>query len=481
MRSLVSRWPTELLLPVLIAGLETAAIAPLIHIFGTGFLFLQPLSAPWPLAIGAIGLLAFWSTRIVAVRVGSLAAERILSFILWLAALMVWLSWQYGAWWELDSSRSLQSTQRYLIVPVVLSVLAWWRGLTYASEPAPFTSGAVRVIVRTAWIVLVVEIVVSAALNNQTGNDALQSGRVAVPVAVICGLLAMAVAQIEQAKQSALRSKGRTPDRRTWVVFAIGATAVIIVGSLVVSSVLGQENWSVLYEPLVFGLRLLSTGLLYVLLALAFVVFLLLSPLIWLIRYAISGSEPTEPPLTSPSGFSEFTTDAQSQLAPNLVQGLRWALVAIVVPLVIFIVLRSLRRYQNNEREEEVDEERESLWSRDMVAGQLRDLFGKWNLRSARGHPLDLTREPTSVRDAYRYLTVLAARHGDARSPSETPSAFSSRMQETWSDVDPEIADLTDRYLRVRYGEFPDDPERDAARSDWRAIWRNHPLDKDGT
>ena len=92
-----------------------------------------------------------------------------------------------------------------------------------------------------------------------------------------------------------------------------------------------------------------------------------------------------------------------------------------------------------------------------------------------------LTREPTSVRDAYRYLTVLAARHGDARSPSETPSAFSSRMKETWSDVDPEIADLTDRYLRVRYGEFPDDPERDAARSDWRAIWRNHPLDKDGT
>ena len=174
-----------------------------------------------------------------------------------------------------------------------------------------------RVIVRTAWIVLVVEIMVSAGFEQSNRKRALQSGRVAVPVAVICGLLAMAVAQIEQAKQSALaeqRADAGPADLGRLCHWRHGGHHRRLAGR---ERCARPEIWSVLYEPLVFGLRLLSTGLLYVLLALAFVVFLLLSPLIWLIRYAISGSEPTEPPLTSPSGFSEFTTDAQSQLAPT--------------------------------------------------------------------------------------------------------------------------------------------------------------------
>ena len=129
MRSLVSRWPTELLLPVLIAGLETAAIAPLIHIFGTGFLFLQPLSAPWPLAIGAIGLLAFWSTRIRrrASRFSRGGAHSLVHSRGWHADGLAQLAIRglVGT----RCSRRAPVDPRYLIVPVVLSVLAWWRGL----------------------------------------------------------------------------------------------------------------------------------------------------------------------------------------------------------------------------------------------------------------------------------------------------------------------------------------------------------------
>lgn len=481
MRRIVSRWPTNLLLPVLVAGVETAAIAPLIHLFGPGFLLANPSPAPWPVAVAVTGLVAFWSTRLFTTLGLSLRVGRVLSLVVWLGTVVIWIALQYGTWNELNVGSWLAPAQRYLALPVVLSLIAWWRGLTYGSDPTPFTSDALRVVVRTAWIALVIELLIAATMSNPTAHDALASGRLAVPVAVICGLLAVATAQIEQARQTARRRSGHTPERRTWLAFAVVATAVIVLVGLLVGGLLGHDVWSVLYHPVVIGLRWLSIGLLYALLAFAFVLFLLLSPVLWLARFALRGSAPPKKPaITNPPDFSKYAHHAQSHLAPNLVLGIRWALVLIIVPLVALAVLGALRRYHDFRKEEDVDERRESLWSRDMALKQLRGLFGSRQRPAPAGKPLDLSREPVTVRDAYRFLTVLAARDGAARPPSETPSEFSARIGRKWADVGTQIDDLTSRYLRVRYGDHPDEPERDGARADWRAIWHEHQPDHRG-
>jgi hypothetical protein len=466
MRWIGSRWPTELLLPVLVAALQAAVAAPLLHLLGAGAFAIHPGEIPWPPALAIVGLAAFWSTHLLAGRGLSLTPARALSLLLWIATTAIWLVWQYGA--ERDAL-----IRRAPLFAAVLAFLAWWRGVGVGSDPEPFRPAALRRLTQLAWLTLTVELVIAALGNGAAAEDALASGRVAAPVAIISGLLAVAAGEIEQARLTAIRRGGRAPGRGTWLTFAGGATFAIVIVALLIGGLIGQDVWNILAWPIVNGLWLLSQALLYTLIAIAFLFFLVIYPLFWLVRYLLNGGEPPKRPeaMPAPTNFNQFADRAQHGASPAVLDALRIGLVAIVIIVCAIVLLRAIRRYRGIELDEEADEQRESLWSRDLARAQLRGLFSR--KRAAYATPkLDFTKEPASVREAFQLLTALAEREEIGRLPTESATDFAARLEGTWPDAATSVVDLTERYLRVRYGEQPDAPDIPGARSAWRAIWQ---------
>jgi hypothetical protein len=461
MRSIASRWSADVLLPVLVAAVEAAAIAPLLSLVGIGVLSIAPADVPWPAALGALGVVAFWSTRLMAGAGLSLRRARPVSVVLWLAATLLWLGIQYRP-------TSGSADRGPLVLTAALAFVAWWRGLGYGSNPAPFAPERLRRLVRWAWSVLAVSLAAGAVAGDPAGNRALASGRGAVPVVVAGGLLAVAAAQIEQARTTALRQGGRAPERGRWLALSGVAAILIVAAAALVGGLLGHDVWRVVYEPVVTALRLVSLGILYLLLALAFVVFLVVWPLIWLARLAIGKPDGNSNPLqgSSPQDFSRIVDQTQGHFSPEVAFALRAGLVIVVVAVAILFLLSSLRRYRATSR----DDARESLWSRDLARRQLRRLVTRRHAARPEREKIDLTREPASVREAYRFLLTLAARSDLGRQPAESASAFSRRLATAWPDVAEPVLDLTERYLRVRYGEEPEEPDSIPARDDWRAI-----------
>jgi hypothetical protein len=466
MRWISSRWPAELLLPVLVAALQAATAAPLIHLLGTGAFAMDAADVPWPPALAIDGLIAYWSTHVLARGGRSLTVARVLTLLFWVLTTAVWIGWQYGT--DRDDW-----TSRAPLFAAVLAAIAWWRGLGAGSDPEPFRPAALRRLTQLAWVALTVELVIAALGHGRAASDALTSGRVAVPVAMVSGLLAVAAGEIEQARRTAIRRGGRAPGRGAWLAFAGAATLAIVIVALVIGGLIGQDAWHILAWPIVSGLWLLSQALLYALIAFAFLVFLIIYPLIWLIRYLLNGGEPPKRPeaMPAPTNFNQFADRAQHGASPALLDALRIGLIAVVIIVCAIVLLRALRRYRGIDQDEEADEARESLWSRDLARAQLRGLFSR--KRAARATPkIDLTKEPASVREAFLMLAVLADRDEIGRLPAESATDFAVRLARTWPDTATPVADLTERYLRVRYGEQRDELDISAARSAWRAIWQ---------
>ncbi|HEU5422378.1 MAG TPA: DUF4129 domain-containing protein, partial [Nitrolancea sp.] len=148
-------------------------------------------------------------------------------------------------------------------------------------------------------------------------------------------------------------------------------------------------------------------------------------------------------------------------------------LVVIVVAVIFWLALRTLRRLRKPDDELSVDEVHESVWSADLALAQLRDLLSGLRPRRA-GHAqaarFDLAGEPADVREAYRRVVVLGAREGNERQPGETALDYSARLERVWADLGEPLGDLTGRYLRARYAEESDQEDVRRARLDWRAI-----------
>lgn len=479
MRSLVSRWPGELLLPVLVAIVETGTVTPALVLL-TGFVLgPSPVWAPWPPALGLLGLLAFWSTRWLASQVVDVGVARVWSLLLWAGVTLLWLIAQHERQWGLagavphlvrDLARPL-SGGAPLVATTVLALLSWRRGLSYGSDPAPFNAERLRGLTRGAFIVLAATIAVATVSGAAT--NALASARLAVPLVVTAGLLAVAAGQLETARLRAVLRHGRAPGRGGWLAFAGGAALLTLLAAFVVSDPLGQDHWQALAAVVLVGVRWASAALIWLLVAVAFLMFLMIYPVIWFIQAATgnqrAGQDTKTQPFTPPD-FPRFTEQVQRGLPSDVTRFLNGLSAAAIVALAVLILLSALRRYRTNRHATLVDEDRESLWSRELVLGQLRAAIRRRRTEPASTDSSHLGRTPASVREAFRALSFLAQQHGLGRRVAESASSYSQRLVAAWPDTASAIEDLTARYLRVRYGEWTVAADNERARADWEAV-----------
>jgi hypothetical protein len=306
--------------------------------------------------------------------------------------------------------------------------------------------------------------------GGATQTSVSDSAVFAFPLLLVASLLAAAAAQAKTAR-AAIRS-GADP-ARVGLGTASGLTLGMILIAVGVAGLAGRHFWSQVTRPL----RIIQSGvelLLYgVLVGISYVIFVILTPIFWLLHKLVGKTPPQPPqPQAQVNNAQQAVQDAHGAVPSYITTAIEIALVVAAVAFVLWLVLRSLKRFRASQEESGVEEIHESVWSTDLALQQLRSFLGGLGLHRGQRtqRPFDIDAEPVDVRDAYRHLLVLGDRQGQTRQPNESASDYLDRLRVAWATSGEPLDDLTLRYLAARYAEQTSAEDLAHARRDWRQL-----------
>jgi flagellar biosynthesis/type III secretory pathway M-ring protein FliF/YscJ len=207
----------------------------------------------------------------------------------------------------------------------------------------------------------------------------------------------------------------------------------------------------------------IGLALTYVMLALAYVLFWLLRPLIeWLMQRAGEQARQEQEQDGGPvSPLDELSQGDLVEVPPALVESAQW-IGLVVVLVVIGVAIALALRYFRAQTEEDVEETRETIFSTDLLQAQLAALWRRWTARGGMG--TDGERSPylsladelaarREVRAIYQELLGLARVHGHGREAVQTPLEYLGRLAAAYPGAGEALETLTQHYVAVRYSE----------------------------
>jgi Domain of unknown function (DUF4129) len=465
------------LLPALVAIVHALAITPLLYLFfGEEFGLTGGRPVMWPGGLALLGLVAFWSAKAVQRITVEPTSFQLALAGAWLIAALVWIGLEpvYGLRGLLAEPGSLVGSRGYLVAPLLLSLGVWWQGIRYATVDYLLTAEEIRGSTQRSWLVMIGSLLFAAVLDNEAGRSALSTTPFVVPALMIASVALVAAAEIHTARVQISQAGGRPPTWSRWGRLVSGLGAVILVMTLIVLVLLTPGAFSALIAGIVMVLRVAGQLLLWLLYGVFYILYYAFYAITELFRalfdVEMGAMEPPEPVpgiadrLQPPE---EQADDGPWRYAPLV----RWLLLSGVIAAAIVLLFRVVNRRRQAENDPVGEEERSSVFSADLAREQLRNLFRRGQ-RGPRLRRLDLESAPGSVRDAWRYLQVLAARQETGRREAETPSDFAARLRAVWPGTAGSLNDLARRYERSRYGEIESERDRAAAQEDWADIHR---------
>ena len=467
-RALRSNW-LDLAISLLVAIAETAMVAPWLALLA-GIGGHPGAHLPEPFGIFFVGIASYWAARYFLTSGWDLSAARLMSLGTWLLLVIVWFAFSSGTyftapWHFLDRLVSLNS---FLLAMIVVGGVAWWRAVSISSDPRPFSPEFARRLIWRGVIAAGVVLIISWAMGGQTSSRVSDSAVIAFPLLIVASLLAAGAAQARTARAEI---KSGADPVRVGLGTASGVTLGLILVAVGVAGLAGKRFWSQVAEPLHVvqrGIEAVLYGTVYVV---AYVLFLILWPFFWLVKHLMGTHAPPPPQPQDQSGNAKDALQNAGGALPHFVNvALELVLLAAVVAVVLWLILRSMRRFRTGVEEEGVDEIHESVWSSDLALNQLRSLlrgFGGRRGDGKRARTFDFNAEPVDVRDAYRHLLALGDREGRARLPKESASDYRQRLEAAWANASEPLDDLTRRYLAARYAEESSEEDVSHARRDW--------------
>jgi hypothetical protein len=469
-RTLRSNW-LDLVLAALVAIAEGAMVAPWLHLI-SGTLHHGASNVPSPIALTLVGLILYWCARYFLTGGWDISAARGLSLASWLVLMVVWYCVASGhllsaPWHFLDR---LVSADTSLIFLLIAGGVAWWRSLMLASDQAAFTPEFARRLIWRAVFVAGAALVIALLVGGDIGHAVSDSAILAFPLLLLASLLAAGAAQAKAAR-AAIHS-GADP-ARVGLSTVSGITFGLILVAVGVAGLAGRHFWSQLAEPLRWLQSGFETALYVILVGIAYAVFVVLWPLIWALQQLQGKPPPQQQQQQNGAGkVKDQLQSASNPLPHSVTVAIELILLAALIAFVVWLILRSLRRYLATQAEAGVDEVHESVWSSDLALQQLRSLLN--GLGRRRGEhavrPFNLESEPVDVRDAYRHLLALGEREGHARRPNESASDYLARLRLAWTTSGEPLDDLTLRYLTARYAEQDSPDDLTHARRSWHQL-----------
>lgn len=334
-------------------------------------------------------------------------------------------------------------------VVILVILLVCWRGLALAQiyvEPK-----TVRRNFQTGIFMFLAFIFINTTVTGETPGPLIY-------VFFTAGLVAMSASRISVI--GTLRGGSVNPFDRRWFV-GMAAVMVFVVGfAAIISDFLSKSGFAN-FGSVFMGLF-------------ALIMVAILSPLIFILQYLFSNAtgvssfarEINRSLIEIRSAFSEVAGQLFDFLdragifgwAPRIKSVLLWSVILVAG----FLILVGISRWLIKERPNRI-EERESLMTRSgwlallLQALQNRlqkmseGLAGASNLRR-RQRLLAAAR----IRRIYAEMMELSDNLGKPRNPAKTPLEFLPALNELFPTLSVELANITQAYLQVRYGELPE-------------------------
>jgi hypothetical protein len=480
-RAVSYAWPNLILLPALMGGLHATTYTLLFHLFlGEAFGFSGGRPAPWPGAIVLIWLASFWTTRAISRLSLTGRTAQVASLGCWLATLLLWFAsepvYREARLWT--DPGSLVQGNAYLVPPMLISMITWWQGIRYAMDQSSITAEETRGTVQRSWMVIGGSILLALFVGGENGENAMRAARIAVPLLLILSLALVAGAELETTRRLAVRRGGQPPGWGRWFRLVSGLSTIVVVITIIVLALLGPEVLGAVVGFMFAAARLIGMALGYILYAVFFTLFQVITGFVWLLEELFGDvfgpiDAPQAPPINPPMMLDQVFPEQEPTEQWEYAILLRWVVLGLMLIALAIVLFRITRRSSLPNDEGIVEEHRESVFSADLARKQLRDLFRR-RQHGERRRPLDLNGNPADVRDVMRYLETLALRQNAGRKEAETSSDFLERLRAVWPGLGSPLIDLTGRYQRIRYGEYPDSPESPEygpAVRDWTQIW----------
>lgn len=369
------------------------------------------------------------------------------------------------AFFDADQSRSVWGS-------LLLIVYCWLRG-RFRDEPS-LDSAYTMLRWGTFALVLLVMIIRIGAADDSQIRDHLALGAVA-----FFGF-SLAAIGIARMRLEGIGARTSAPLSAVWL--ATFALPILLIGIIAVAAAgvfsgefLEMVLW--LLSPVFFVLGIVFQ---IIILIIAVLAFLILTPVFWLIgdrRFALD-----QPQATATIAPGDDPTQSPVQEPFVIPEALQYLIGAIILFIIISLLTRFIFR-RRSQRRGAHGEDRESVldWSdiANSMGNRLRSLFSRTPetdpYAGLRGD--DRWRHTIEIRERYRRLQQRGADLGRARREGETAVEYRPALRGTFSPAGQgrsAVDAMTAIYRRTRYSGVPA-PEEDAERMDegWRVVERD--------
>jgi Domain of unknown function (DUF4129) len=493
--SRASGW-SELLLPYLVAAMETCWVDAVLILLVSVKLFrnpLVPLWAPFVLIAGSFWLITHLERRETLRELkekgeesGRKAPSGSSLFLLSETLLVLFVLWSslYTAWLPIDPRWllallndvfALSANAYSMFALVALSAYFCWRGVRLARHVVE--PGGVFWTLRLGMGVIIVAIIAHNASGAGFLNELFLLGL--VPIFLFCSLTAHALAKaVFVRRYHPIGLQGSVGAQERALLSTLSAIGLLILLLAFGIGIFASPSFLVGVQQ---ALEPVGRAYDWLVGIIAYGITFLFYPILWLL--SLLHFQPASVQVRSlQSLFGKRIAGSQSTdpMIAFVLPVLKILLPVLFVCFMLWLMVRLLRRRQVRIARREPQDVHESLWSWRLFLGQVRASFlALWHrIFPQHGREQVQVKEEASgeppartMREIYRALLRWAATRGYARQKDETPYEFRARLGAQLSQSEPELGRLTELYTALRYGDAHSaETEVASAQADWASL-----------
>lgn len=451
-------WIETTLIPIVVAIMRTAWLAPVVQILLNN-VFVHPAGVVYPawwlltLALGAMALQRWlqaprWGLA-AAVGLGLLAVPITWALVLGFEAGAP-LGWLWGQILALtDFSIGIPSG----LILMTITILVWRRGLV--ADAIKYTS---------VWASFVLGTILLGGLMLLRGETLM-----AIPgmyltaymvTFLLSGLLALALLSLTSTLATERRrGSGALTINEYWLLGIASLVLAILLAGWLLGLILAPETvvrvlrfFGPLWDALAFLLVAFATLIAYL--------------TMWLIQPLVEGLYRRVMPVLREFRLDELrayifehTPEGRNLFRTGVDWGaiLRPMLVLLIIGVGVWLFVRAWRRLRRSENPD-VIETRESILSTQLLKQQLASLLRRRRGPTTGFLPLDPDAAPRdAIRACYQELLASMQKAGLPRPKGATPYRYDTQLGARWPTEQPLLDALTEAYVRARYA--PEEPQ----------------------
>lgn len=370
-----------------------------------------------------------------------------------------------------------------LMIALPVSIYLWWRGIRYGRGPLYTTS-----IYHTFMLGITSFVLLVIVWSISLGADSLEelAGTIAPHVAAFFffALVSLALVNLQSVRQQMTPEDMGPSFNRRWLPILILVIGGIVLAGIGVASAFSSEFVAFLSRLFASIGDVARTVFGYILIPFGYIA----TALYWVMEAIINLFRSTGTVELEGEDFSveeEVAEITQGQpISEVIIVALKWTFFAIVAIIIIYLLAKAVSRFRASRAQTDIEEVNESLWSWGSILEDVRLLLSAiWQrIRRKRKeetpdeivrrrYPKEIETDTLDIRAIYQNMLRQTSRFGMGRRNYETPYEYGGRLGQMVPDSHEPLAELTDLYVTVRYGETePQSRQVNRASSLWQAL-----------